>query len=771
MKSIILIVCFLCYTKAQSNGTCNPIKDKTSCESAGCHFCSDADKCRVAASRCPGGGGSGGNNSNASEEGTCNPVQEQAFCEELGCFYCAEASKCRVSEDRCPVADADEDADADSDGNSDPVEGSVTNGLCNPIKNQNSCETSGCFFCTDKNKCRISEARCPGSVAVGLEDNVKCNPIGDATACGDAGCFFCQDKGLCRATEEKCPGISSSSGSSLCKSFKGNEAGCSDAGCFFCSGSSAQCQLNEAECPGQGRSNPCVNLEEADCSTSENCLWCVEGSVCTTARGGTCSAAGVPPGNQCKQFSTDTDCTMGETSNCRWCPTNSKCKNADDACDDGDEGIRGNPCKNELSTDGCTAIEGCLWCEGNSKCKKAEDGCGGDGNDVDEEALDCGSLTFEPDCVGEQATCQWCVEQQTCAPAVGLCGTPIAAVALDIEYGSPTFTLKNAGLGETDPNAVKVALNYLFEVAEDGTEIPFSFVDVHNQGFKVSQTEGLSLGVLSRRATFKANIVGVGSMELIVYKILEDGTLTTPSGETFEVTKGDVKFNVNLSEWSFCDEDESGICADSGSAAYVDIAMTVQGSAASPEQDATDGSVFSLGGGVPLILSNQVEIDGVIDAMPPGFPRVEETPAQGIFFVFRFPRFANTLVYDPIVGSGTLIVSSDGTLAPATLAPLSGPTEAPAVGTTPPTTSPVAGSDPTLAPVGPTAAPVVGTTPSISPVVGPTTADFDPTPAPISGLWPTEAPAVTTPTPVDSGANALTLLMSLVVLILAASWL
>ncbi|CAJ1932547.1 unnamed protein product [Cylindrotheca closterium] len=821
-STILLFLALFCTAEAQNNGTCNPIKDETSCSSAGCFFCPSSSKCRVAESNCPGGGG--GNNGgggggteeeedneeqmpivsngtcnpikdqtacetqgcffcdkqqcrvsedrcpNASDEGTCNPIQDQAFCEEIGCFYCAEAMKCRVSEERCPAPDEDEETDADGD---EPVgDGSVTNGLCNPIKAQGSCEESGCFFCTNKSKCRISEQRCPGfnGVANGLEDNIKCNPIRDATACEDAGCFFCEDKGLCRATEAKCPpGAGTAFGSSECKTFKGDETGCSDAGCFFCGGSSAQCRLDEAECPGQGRSSPCNGLEETGCSTSEDCLWCAEGNVCTSARGGTCASAGLPPGNLCKQYTTDADCTSGETSNCRWCPGNLKCKNAEDECDDGEEGIRGNPCKDQSTTDGCTGVEGCLWCEGNSKCKKAEDGCDDEDEDGDADedvnvgAVDCTTLIFGPDCEAE-ASCLWCPDEQTCNAAdIFLCGVASATVRMDIEYGSPAFKLKNEGLGESDPNAVEVALNYYFEVAEDGSEIPFSFVDVQNQGFKVSQSQGVFLGVLSRKATFSADIVGVGSMELIVYKILEDGTITTPSGEVFDVTEGDVKFNVNLSNWSFCDEDETGICADSGSAAYVDIAMTVKGSAEAPEQDEADGSIFDLGGGVPILLTNQVEIDGVIDAMPPGFPRVEQTPAEGAFFVFRFPRFANTLVYDPIVGSGTLIVIEDATLPPVTPPtdapvttptnppPVPAPTDAPA--TTPSVPSPV---------VAPTDAPA--TTPTDAPVVAP------PTDAPVTTPTTTPVTAPTTAPPGgDSGANTLALLMPLAVC-LAAFW-
>ena len=118
------------------------------------------------------------------------------------------------------------------------------------------------------------------------------------------------------------------------------------------------------------------------------------------------------------------------------------------------------------------------------------------------------------------------------------CDEVAATVAVEIDYESPAFSVRNGGLGEADPNAVDVSLNYIFEVAEDNTEIPFSFVDVQNQDFTVSQTEGVYLGIKSRMARYTTDIAGVGSVELIVYKILEEGTLTTDAGEMFKVREG-----------------------------------------------------------------------------------------------------------------------------------------------------------------------------------------------------------------------------------------
>jgi hypothetical protein len=164
------------------------------------------------------------------------------------------------------------------------------------------------------------------------------------------------------------------------------------------------------------------------------------------------------------------------------------------------------------------------------------------------------------------------------------------------------------------------------------------------------------------------------------------------------VEPGDVKFNIIISDWSFCSTTNQ--CGDGNETGqFLDVAVQVQGNSDSPEQSAEDALLFNLGGGVPLILSKQVVIDDFSVEMPEGFPRVEMT-AEGPLFVFRFPRFQESAEYDPIV---------EYTQATYTTPPSTSPTTTP--NTTPPTPSPI-----TTQTTSPTIPPVMSAAPITAPI-------------------------------------------------------
>merc|ERR1719473_476201 len=59
------------------------------------------------------------------------------------------------------------------------------------------------------------------------------------------------------------------------------------------------------------------------------------------------------------------------------------------------------------------------------------------------------------------------------------------------------------------------------------------------------------------------------------------------------------------------------------------------------------------GNNITLELSDEVNVDGTWLRMPSGYPRVEVQGSKQLF-IFRFPRFAGSMVYDPIIdGAGT----------------------------------------------------------------------------------------------------------------------
>lgn len=159
----------------------------------------------------------------------------------------------------------------------------------------------------------------------------------------------------------------------------------------------------------------------------------------------------------------------------------------------------------------------------------------------------------------------------------------------------------------------------------------------------------------------------------------------------------DIKFNLNMFNWTFCGS-ESNPCGNGNeSSRYIDVAAEITGSASIPEEDDSNGLVFNLGGDVPLILSNQIEVDGVTDAMPVGFPRVE-TSEQGTVFVFRFPRFESTVEYDPIVQTDGLITITPPPTSPPSGLPSVSPSDPPSTSTSPTDAQSMATMPPTLPP-------------------------------------------------------------------------
>lgn len=495
----------------------------------------------------------------------CVAIQTESDCVE-DCLWCPEANVCSSSDFGCPGG-----------GGGGPSNDDDT---CLAKQEEDIC-VDDCVWCSSIGICSTVDRGCPSDV-----NGAFCNPLtNNLTDCLSNGCFVCNDEALCRASEDKCPGLVGNF-NRLCKSLD-SETECSDAGCKFCIQQQI-CRASDAECPGNGRIQPCRDQSETECSASDMCLWCEESSVCTGARGYFCPlAAGngtdAGKGNSCFEFTEEDPCTSGSTS-CRWCPGEAKCKKANAGCADGSAGIRRNPCKEATSEGGCFSVAGCLWCEENSKCKKVTDGCeeeyddtlcrvnnsteicssadnclwcnstskcrnGNIGCDVDDVIIQnilCKRLEYQVDCEGQRVDCQWCPDQEKCKRVGADCGLASAELDLEVDYdGAARFALRNAGLGITDPNQVSVKIDYLFEIGDDGeTEIESSFIDLENQDFNVEQVESTFLGgILARRISFDASIDGVGDIELEVFFMLEDGPMTTPAGEVYDISEGGM-FNV-----------------------------------------------------------------------------------------------------------------------------------------------------------------------------------------------------------------------------------
>eukprot|EP00529_Nitzschia_sp_RCC80_P017040 CAMPEP_0113520974 /NCGR_PEP_ID=MMETSP0014_2-20120614/44388_1 /TAXON_ID=2857 /ORGANISM="Nitzschia sp." /LENGTH=644 /DNA_ID=CAMNT_0000418893 /DNA_START=599 /DNA_END=2533 /DNA_ORIENTATION=- /assembly_acc=CAM_ASM_000159 len=583
------------------------------------------------------------------------------------------------------------------------VEGN-TPGICNPLSVEDECANEGCFVCPSGDgdssnngggniRCRVDETFCrannnngnagggaggnAGGGAGGNEESRVCFSIRDELECTNTECTVCEGTDingrppLCRPSEDKCPsaigtgsgGSGSGSGNQqqLCHRIRDQED-CETEGCFFCA-DQGLCRVAEEACPGNGGRNPCKGLAEDECSTSEGdtCTWCDDAAICIGSRAPRCPGPndGERPFNPCLEFVDEGQCIAGTSAKCRWCPDDNACRIGKASCSDGSAGVVGNPCKDATASDTCGAITGCVWCQNNNKCKRGVERCEEGDGDGPVRGNPCRQFD-EAECT-EDNNCQWCTEQSRCKKTDDVCDAPSNDVDFDVDFEQGGFQVFNGGLGVADEDRVRVMLKHIFEVAGDSeTRLGPSFIDLENRPFFVSQEEGTFFGdMTARKITFEVPVDDVGNLSLEVFFMMEDGTITSPTGEEFDVKEGDIKFNINSESWNFCDA-VSNPCGDGTvpSSEYLDVALEVLGKLPQPEEDDVDGSVFFLGGDIPMKLTNQLVVDGEVDVMPEGFPRIESSD-QGTVVVFRFPRFNQNLIYDPTIGTGELATKSD----------------------------------------------------------------------------------------------------------------
>jgi hypothetical protein len=148
-------------------------------------------------------------------------------------------------------------------------------------------------------------------------------------------------------------------------------------------------------------------------------------------------------------------------------------------------------------------------------------------------------LTAEVDCGGNE-NCKWCAEQGKCKKTDDDCDAASEEVEIEVDYENGGVQLFNGGLGYADDDKVQVKLKYIFEVSsEDATRLGPSFVDLETQSFDVRQEEGTFFeGVNARRINIDMPVDGVGNIALQAFFFLEDGTITSPTGEEYDVSVG-----------------------------------------------------------------------------------------------------------------------------------------------------------------------------------------------------------------------------------------
>lgn len=242
-------------------------------------------------------------------------------------------------------------------------------------------------------------------------------------------------------------------------------------------------------------------------------------------------------------------------------------------------------------------------------------------------------------------------------------------VSVKIQGQSGGMTIGRTENPDQDKNAVKIKFDAIQERDSSGNIVGASGNNKHSYNnfaqlaFEISSLQDTDYeNLTAKRINFTASIPAVSAtLRVQTYIFTESGNITV-DGETTEVEKGTVKFNIILDGWKFC---TGSNCMKGGTeefGAYVDLTISIKGkgtpSRKTGNNKRTDGEEYDLGGEASVALSKKITKDnGAPENMPGNYPAFE-TQGSKQLFVFRFPKFDSRVVYDPTVYAGSADATS-----------------------------------------------------------------------------------------------------------------
>lgn len=241
----------------------------------------------------------------------------------------------------------------------------------------------------------------------------------------------------------------------------------------------------------------------------------------------------------------------------------------------------------------------------------------------------------------------------------GPSGLPIK---VNVQGQSGKFTVYPESKGVQ--SGIQIEMDALREVDTNGGAVGTQGSDKHSiqtfasQTFTISPMVMVQLdgGVSAAQVSFQSTVSTVGKIGVDTYVMAGSGTVG-PQGETWAVRPGDLKWNVRIWDWQFCDGSGAGACRANDVGDYIELDVSVKGLASASK---TGNKTIDLGGQATLELSNQVFVDNSTwSTMPSGYPAVH---VQGgtTTITFRFPKFNSSILYDPVIGTSALIDAGAG---------------------------------------------------------------------------------------------------------------
>lgn len=232
--------------------------------------------------------------------------------------------------------------------------------------------------------------------------------------------------------------------------------------------------------------------------------------------------------------------------------------------------------------------------------------------------------------------------------------TPASA---DVQHGGTTSVSVKGQSGKIDvvrgASTVTIDFDSLHEVDVNGNIVgksgalaqKHSINSFATQAFKFSNIRDVQYKNLTMQEfDFVTDVNEIGKMKVVTYIVEQEGSVSTDA-ETWSVSPGDVKFNIEFSEWTWCSP-----CTD-GEGAFIDLRIAMKGNKDQPDTNSSSAKSVELGGST-LQLSSRVVLDNQELDMPEGYPKIE-TKGGSQVYVFRFPKFAQKAVYDPLLQMST----------------------------------------------------------------------------------------------------------------------
>lgn len=192
-------------------------------------------------------------------------------------------------------------------------------------------------------------------------------------------------------------------------------------------------------------------------------------------------------------------------------------------------------------------------------------------------------------------------------------------------------------------NVVTMQVDYLSEVDASGNQVGQVSNPKHTiQSFATQDFTFTPLvqkqfqNITSHEFTFETPVNTIGNMRIVTILVNDEGKIGTET-ETWDVSPGDVKWNIELTDWTFCSP-----CSD-GTAQYIDVGIEIKGTKSEFKRNQT----IDLGDAT-LELSNRVVVDGQETFMAKGYPKIVTKGVRDLY-IFRFPKFATKATYDPLL--------------------------------------------------------------------------------------------------------------------------